>query len=242
METDKSLEILGNLFSELVKTVGYGKSVLFIIIIVSLFVISKIVIKVIDYIFDSKKKKEQKVEVDKLKEIQTCYITNIGNFFELLEKNNEILSTVIAKLQVSVNLEKFNILIESFIGINRDFMSAIKVRLFNFLESKNKDGFNFVKQDIKNYFYEKIIYRISKFTFMDEVLLLTIKENCIKLIDSFLNKVETIIEKDNIVVKEYINSDEGLFHISQEICKSIELSYLTFLNSQIDITYMKGVN
>ena len=241
----KTSETVVSLFIKFVTAIGYWKSFLAILFLLTICMIVYICGKYLDEIIHMKENKEKK-------EIEKNKIKNQNDLIDIAKKTlNEslghsvLITKIIDKLHNSIEKENYEILTDYFIGTNRSFLVNIKSKIFTYLEAEEKTNFIYIKNEIINLFCQIVNDNIKKFIFEDKnENSRKLKEKSKILIINFLNKIQNYTENDNIgKVECFIESENGLYLLGKELKLLLLEYYKDMIDLRQDISYcLKGNN
>jgi hypothetical protein len=236
MDTSELGEIIAKLLGEL----GIGRTLLGMLILLITLISLNFSTKLIEYIFLKKIKGKEKDKETKIQETINKFFVNTDKYIEKLDESNQINSVLLEKLQVSASLEKFEILMDAFLGYNRDFLTSLNFKLCGYIELEKFENFQHIKNEIKNLFMEKVINRINNFIIYDDKLTKNIKKESMKLIDTFLNKfIKKSKENTDLNTKEYLESEEGTYSLISSLNEIIKNEYIKIIYNDSSLNFLR---
>ena len=232
---------LGEILIELITLVGFWRSVFGVSFIVGILTIPKMIDKFIDG-WRTKKK----VALENLK-LQS-YKEELSLFFQQSKENTDVMRTsmrmfhdTLEKMQVSVSINKFELLKESFLGLNRTFIDIIKFRLLTHFENPHLDTVSNLKNEIKLYFVDKILNKLIHFIISDNAFVDNVKNAGFTIISSFIEVCLQVFHEEGLEgVKKYIESEEGLNKLNTDIAHLLTQEYSRVVVNDVYTNYLKG--
>jgi len=233
---------LVEILADLIKSIGMLKASISILLLILFVTSTKFITHLIKYFFNKKEKEKQLKTKKEIQHLIDKFFKNTNKYIKKIDENNELFSCILEKLQVSTSKEKFKILTETFVGLNRDFSSATKTKLFGYLELNKYDNFIHIRNEIKNLFIEKVINRLQSFIIYDETFSQSIKEKCMLSIDSFLDSFEEMIKQEDKTIndiKKFIESEKGIYKLIVNLVTIIDTEYIKILYMDDSLHFLK---
>jgi hypothetical protein len=211
------------------------KFIIVILLLLSLWLIPKLVLFILDRIKlknDKEKEKSVKSEHDK-------FFRNANKTMQIFNTATDNLVNLNNKFQISPSSKKFIILIDSFLGVNKDFLALFKSKVYNYLENPKKESFVYVKEDIKSIFVERVINRLNFFVFENTKFSYIIEDECFNIINNFLNIIEDKIPtKSSEEIKQFIESDAGVYILITNLTNVLLRNYKEYMFTDNNIEYL----
>ena len=224
-------------FIEILNIIGRKRSI-YTIIIVSFIILLP---KLLNWGFQSYKAKKN-AEVERLnylnsKEERKEYFGRIDLLFENNAKTLEAIYIIIEKLNISISVSKFQMLKDSFLGLNRTFIDSFKFRLLTYFENITLDTYTNVKLELQNYYIEKVINRLLPFILKDQEFIHLVKKESIQIISKFIDKVKKISETED--VKTFLDSEKGLSLLNHELSELLDQVYSELTAKETSYDYIR---
>lgn len=232
---------IGQLISTLIQSLGIVQTIVSVLIFIFSVITINLASKLIEYFLVKRTKQIEKDKENKIQNIINQFFDNTDKYIEKVDESNQLNHLLLEKLQISASIEKFEILLDSFLGYNRDFSYSLYAKLIGYLNLNKFENFQHIRNEIKNLFIEKVINRINLFIIYDEKLTKRIKEECLYTIDEFLNNFIKETKEYNInEIKEFLKSDNGTIALIIELKEIIKNSYTNIIIKDETLKFLKG--
>lgn len=235
-------EELARLLVELIATIGFWKALIGVVVIFLLFTAPKSIATLID---SWKVKKQTKLERDKLEfslEERDKFFKSIEELIIMTNESAKALYLTLEKMQVSVSIKKFELLKESFLGINRTFVDSFKFRLLTHYENPKFDTIVNVKNEIRQYYVEKVINKLLPFILKDEAFSNNVKNEGLMIINTFIEVSEFIfIDRGLPAAKEFLESEGGLSKLNVDISHMLTKEYSSLISKDLYMQYLRNL-
>ena len=224
---------------------SFYKFVVFLIIILYAVPIGKVILKGIDYIMNIPQRRidllnaqNKRVEIHNDKIARDDMFESFKLAIAEVKLHNDLIETILKSLQLSPSNYKYEVLLESFLGLDRSFNNDIKSKILYYIESGKKDKFIYIKKEVLNTFREKVLNKMSLFIFYDTDYMNKLHDQIKEIIENFINRFQDITDIE--VAKEMLDNDTtGIMSVLVNIHQLIILEYYETVSSDVMTDYLK---
>jgi cell division protein FtsL len=239
VDTTKTIETSGNFVLEVLDKLGMWKAIIFLFF-VTLFVISAYIVIVYIKKFAHRKEYNQEKErirndKDKITQLEKALI----EASRVNKRKDEIIKTMLANMQYSISIEQISLLLDTFIGIERNYIQEIKSKLFYYLEKKQKtkDDYMYMYYEADSIFKQRVLGKLKARLFKDYAMFHKIEKDCGMIIKDELDEIKKQIDTSNTNVKN--NVDARLLKLAPGLKNIILNNYKNHIIENNDIDYMR---
>jgi hypothetical protein len=233
----EEINATGNFLIDFAEKIGFQE----LLVIVILFFTFGLITRILGYYLKRRDLENEIKKREDLMELNRQHIEKTNEYLSLLNEFNLTILKSLEKLQSSVSTDKFNVLSERFLGVNRDFYSSVKSKILGFIENKEQENFYHIKNEIRNLYVDSVLNPTMKFIFSDETFIKRIKDKSLEAINQFLLEVEDIYNNEGGEgVRHYILTKDKLFELISEISQVMFLEYISAIHLEKNVSYIKG--
>lgn len=230
IDTNKTIEVGSKYILDVLDRLGLWGTIIFfaLLAMVAMFVYvtllyTKKFIHKKEYELEKLKQENKKVELQHSK--KALLETN-----ERYKENNQILRSIVEKLQFSLSLDQITTQTGCYIGIDRSFMQDIKAKLLFHVESRESE-YMYLYHEVDIIFKQKVINKLKPSMFSDRVTFYKIEKECRSIIKQFLDDVKEHKDKD------YIN--DNLIDFGNKLQEIILNNYKKQITGSSNVDYLK---
>jgi len=224
---------------------SFWKFLLLLLLVLYAIPIGKVILRVVEFILNYHKKKQDvaQIEIDKLKlKIEKEEKDKMFESFKLaidqVNTHNDLIETILKTLQLSPSNYKYEVLLESFLGLDRSFCGDIKNKLLYYIEQGRTEKFMYVKKEIAVSFKDKVLNKIGLFIFNDINYFDDIYNYAKEQLDIFISPFEFIsdVEEARLLLDD---SSSGIVPVLSNIQQTIIIEYLKRFSGNPQVDYLR---